>query len=151
MPCVYSLPKCQRSTEYGIYGHFFTKDHLPRDIPAPNSTPFLDSKKTLSISRVVTVVARQSLGKNCLDWSTGKVLSRKRTYWGIVNWYSLPIQVIISPSKFCITKVCQVILGQKAKNWRSNILKNEGLSVWSAVYKWAKFWKLCFNDFHIFR
>jgi hypothetical protein len=68
--------------------------------------PFLDPKKKLSISGVVPVVVRQPLGKNCLISSTDKILSRKRTH-STDN---------LSLSKFCITKVCQMILGQKAED-----------------------------------
>ena len=64
-----------------IYGHFFIKDHLTRDLSAPDSIPFLDSKKKLSISVVAPVVVRQSLEKNYLISSTDKILSRKRTYY----------------------------------------------------------------------
>jgi hypothetical protein len=55
-----------------IYGHFFIKDHLTRDLSAPDSTLSLDSKKELSISGVAPIVARQPLGENCLNSSTDK-------------------------------------------------------------------------------
>jgi hypothetical protein len=79
--CTDSHQTHQKSTKYDIYGHFFVKDHLTRDLSAPDSTPFLDSKKKLSINRVATVVMNQPLDKNCLNSSTDKILSRKRTHY----------------------------------------------------------------------
>jgi hypothetical protein len=58
MLCIDSPQRHQKSTEYDVYGHFFIKDHLTRDLSAPDSTPFLDSKKKLKINGVAPVVVR---------------------------------------------------------------------------------------------
>jgi hypothetical protein len=61
--------------------NFFIKDHLARDLSAPDITPFLDSKKKLSISGVAPVMARQPLGKSCLISFRDQILSRKKAHY----------------------------------------------------------------------
>ena len=101
---------------------------------------------------VAPVVAWEPLGKNCLISSTDKILSRKRTYYVEQCTDNLCQNRVISPSKFCITKVCQMTLGQKAEDWYSTILRSEGLSRLSAVSTvWLGFgsYVLCFLYFQV--
>lgn len=91
---------------------------------------------------------------NCFNSSTDKTVSRKGQIiqiCRIVDWYSLPRQGD-QPFKICITKVCQMILGQKAKDWCSDILRNRGtVQVISSLYKLAKLGShvLCFPYFQV--